>query len=167
MFHAVENAEDNTQQAWLDLQSFGITNQDVVIGIAASGTTPYVEAGLKTCQENGIITGSISCNYDSPISKYANHPIEVDLGPEFITGSTRMKSGTAQKLILNMISTSVMIKLGRIEGNKMVNMQLTNKKLIERGIQMIMQQTNIVDPAIAESLLKQYGSVKKAVENYK
>jgi len=167
MFHAVENAEDNTQQAWLDLQSFGITNQDVVIGIAASGTTPYVEAGLKTCQENGIVTGSISCNYDSPISKYANHPIEVDLGPEFITGSTRMKSGTAQKLILNMISTSVMIKLGRIEGNKMVNMQLTNKKLIERGIQMIMQQTNIIDPAVAESLLKQYGSVKKAVENYK
>jgi N-acetylmuramic acid 6-phosphate etherase len=167
MFHAVENAEDNTQQAWLDLQSFGITNQDVVIGIAASGTTPYVEAGLKTCQENGIITGSISCNYESPISKFANYPIEVDLDPEFITGSTRMKSGTAQKLILNMISTSVMIKLGRIEGNKMVNMQLTNKKLIERGMLMIMQQTNITDPAIAEALLKQYGSVKKAVENYK
>lgn len=167
MFHAVENAEDNTQQAWLDLKVFQITDQDVVIGIAASGTTPYVLEGLKTCQENNIITGSISCNYNSPISKYANHPVEVDLGPEFITGSTRMKSGTAQKLILNMISTSVMIKLGRIEGNKMVNMQLTNQKLIARGVNMIMQQTNITDATLAEALLKQYGSVKKAVENHK
>lgn len=167
MFHAVENAEDNTQQAWIDLKAFDISNLDVVVGIAASGTTPYVEAGLKACQENGVITGSISCNFNSSISKFANFPIEVDLGPEFITGSTRMKSGTAQKLILNMISTSVMIKLGRIEGNKMVNMQLTNKKLIERGIQMIMQQTNITDNSVAENLLKQYGSVKKAVENYK
>jgi N-acetylmuramic acid 6-phosphate etherase len=167
MFHAVENAEDNTHQAWLDLKAFQITEQDVVIGIAASGTTPYVLEGLKACQENKIITGSISCNFNSPISKYANHPIEVDLGPEFITGSTRMKSGTAQKLILNMISTSVMIKLGRIEGNKMVNMQLTNQKLIARGVNMIMQQTSITDPSIAEQLLKQHGSVKKAVENYK
>ena len=167
MFHAVENAEDNTQQAWIDLKAFQINEQDVVIGIAASGTTPYVLEGLKTCQANNIITGSISCNFNSPISKYANHPIEVDLGPEFITGSTRMKSGTAQKLILNMISTSVMIKLGRIEGNKMVNMQLTNQKLIARGVNMIMQQTNITDPAVAEQLLKQHGSVKKAVENYK
>lgn len=167
MFHAVENAEDDTQQAWIDLQAFDVTSQDVVIGIAASGTTPYVEAGLKSCQKNGITTGSISCNFNSPISKFANFPIEVDLGPEFITGSTRMKSGTAQKLILNMISTSVMIKLGRIEGNKMVNMQLTNKKLIERGIKMIMQQTNIIDANIAEALLKKYGSVKKVVEHYK
>jgi N-acetylmuramic acid 6-phosphate etherase len=167
MFHAVENAEDNTQQAWIDLKAFQINEQDVVIGIAASGTTPYVLEGLKACQANNIITGSISCNFNSPISKYANHPIEVDLGPEFITGSTRMKSGTAQKLILNMISTSVMIKLGRIEGNKMVNMQLTNQKLIARGVNMIMQQTNITDPAVAEQLLKQHGSVKKAVENYK
>jgi N-acetylmuramic acid 6-phosphate etherase len=166
MFHAVENAEDDTQQAWLDLQNYNITKQDIVVGIAASGTTPYVLEGLKTCQESDIITGSISCNFNSPISKYANHPIEVDLGPEFITGSTRMKSGTAQKLILNMISTSVMIKLGRIEDNKMVNMQLTNQKLINRGIQMIMQQTNITDTSIAENLLKKCGSVKKAIEHY-
>ncbi len=167
MFHAVENAEDNTKQAWLDLNTYHINEQDVVIGIAASGTTPYVLEGLKACQENNIITGSISCNFNSPISDYANHPIEVDLGPEFITGSTRMKSGTAQKLILNMISTSVMIKLGRIEGNKMVNMQLANQKLIARGVNMIMQQTDITDPAVAEQLLKKYGSVKKAVESHK
>jgi N-acetylmuramic acid 6-phosphate etherase len=166
MFQAVENAEDNKNQAWLDLKAHDINNQDVVIGIAASGTTPYVIEGLKTCQEYGITTGSISCNLNSPISKFANFPIEVDLDPEFITGSTRMKSGTAQKLILNMISTSVMIKLGRIEGNKMVNMQLTNKKLIERGIHMIMQQTNITDPEIAENLILKYGSVKRAVHQY-
>jgi N-acetylmuramic acid 6-phosphate etherase len=167
MFHAVENAEDNTMQAWIDLQAHQISGQDVVIGIAASGTTPYVLEGLKACQAYGITTGSISCNFNSPISKYATHPIEVDLDPEFITGSTRMKSGTAQKLILNMISTSVMIKLGRIEGNKMVNMQLTNQKLIERGTNMIMQQTNITDPIIAAQLLKKHGSVKKAVAYYK
>jgi N-acetylmuramic acid 6-phosphate etherase len=165
MFHAVENAEDDLEQAWLDLSAFQISNQDIVIGIAASGTTPYVLGGLKKCQEKNIITGSISCNYNSLISSVANFPIEVDLGPEFITGSTRMKSGTAQKLILNMISTSVMVKLGRIEGNKMVNMQLTNQKLIARGTQMIMQQTNVSDYAAAESLLKKYGSVKKAVDS--
>ncbi len=167
MFHAVENAEDNTTQAWNDLQAFQINDQDVVIGIAASGTTPYVFGGLQKCQEHNIITGSISCNFNSPISTVANFPIEVDLGPEFITGSTRMKSGTAQKLILNMISTSVMVKLGRIEGNKMVNMQLTNKKLIERGTHMIMQQTNITDANVAEALLKEFGSVKKAVDHFK
>jgi N-acetylmuramic acid 6-phosphate etherase len=166
MFQAVENAEDNLLQAWLDLKNYQITEQDIVVGIAASGTTPYVLGGLQKCQENNIITGSISCNYNSLISSAANYPIEVDLGPEFITGSTRMKSGTAQKLILNMISTSVMVKLGRIEGNKMVNMQLTNNKLINRGIQMIIDQTNIKDHATAESLLKQYGSVKKAVESF-
>jgi N-acetylmuramic acid 6-phosphate etherase len=165
MYHAVENAEDNLHQAWLDLKDYQITEQDIVIGIAASGSTPYVLGGLQKCQENNIITGSISCNYNSIISTAANFPIEVDLGPEFITGSTRMKSGTAQKLILNMISSSVMVKLGRIKGNKMVNMQLTNKKLIDRGIQMIIDQTNISDHATAESLLKQYGSVKKAVES--
>jgi N-acetylmuramic acid 6-phosphate etherase len=167
MFHAVENAEDNTSQAWKDLQGFQVNSQDVVIGIAASGTTPYVLGGLQQCQEQNIITGSISCNYNSLISTAANFPIEVDLGPEFITGSTRMKSGTAQKLILNMISTSVMVKLGRVEDNKMVNMQLTNQKLIERGTHMIMQQTNITDTASAEALLKQFGSVKKAVESLK
>ncbi len=165
MFHAVENAEDNLNQAWLDLMSYQISEQDIVIGIAASGTTPYVIGGLQKCQENNIITGSISCNYNSLLSDSANYPIEVDLGPEFITGSTRMKSGTAQKLILNMISTSVMVKLGRIEGNKMVNMQLTNKKLIARGVQMIIEQSDIKDYKSAEALLKKYGSVKKAVES--
>jgi N-acetylmuramic acid 6-phosphate etherase len=167
MFHAVENAEDNLQQAWFDLKDYQITEQDIVVGIAASGTTPYVLGGLQKCQENNIVTGSISCNYNSSISTAANFPIEVDLGPEFITGSTRMKSGTAQKLILNMISTSVMVKLGRIEGNKMVNMQLTNKKLIDRGVQMIIDQTNMKDHVTAEALLKKHGSVKKAVESLK
>lgn len=167
MFHAVENAEDNTQQAWIDLQSYQISAQDVVIGIAASGTTPYVLGGLQQCQANNIITGSICCNFNSLISTAANFPIEVDLDPEFITGSTRMKSGTAQKLILNMISTSVMVKLGRIEGNKMVNMQLTNQKLIARGTQMIMQETGLQDTVAAEALLKKYGSVKKAVDSLK
>ena len=130
MFHAVENAEDDMAQAWIDLQAYKISDLDVVVGIAASGTTPYVIGGLKKCQEQGIITGSISCNANSPISAHANFPIEVVVGPEFVTGSTRMKSGTAQKMVLNMISTSVMIKLGRIKGNKMVNMQLTNQKLL-------------------------------------
>jgi len=167
MFQAVENAEDDIHQAWIDLQSFQVNSQDVVIGIAASGTTPYVLGGLQKCQEHKIVTGSISCNFNSKISSAANFPIEVDLDPEFITGSTRMKSGTAQKLILNMISTSVMVKLGRIEGNKMVNMQLTNQKLIARGTQMIMEQTNIKDANAAEALLKQYGSVKKAVDSFK
>lgn len=167
MFHAIENAEDDLQQAWLDLNEYQITHQDIVIGLAASGSTPYVLGGLQKCQENNIITGSISCNHNSLISTVANFPIEVDLGPEFITGSTRMKSGTAQKLILNMISTSVMVKLGRIEGNKMVNMQLTNKKLIARGTEMIIQQTNIKDYTIAESLLIKHSSVKKAIESLK
>jgi N-acetylmuramic acid 6-phosphate etherase len=164
MFHAVENAEDNMEQAWIDLQVYKISDLDVVVGIAASGTTPYVIGGLKKCQEQGIITGSISCNANSPISAHANFPIEVVVGPEFVTGSTRMKSGTAQKMVLNMISTSVMIKLGRIKGNKMVNMQLTNQKLFDRGVKMIMDELKINDTAKAEQLLKTYGSVKKSIE---
>ena len=161
---AVENAEDNATQAWIDLQAHKISDLDVVVGIAASGTTPYVIGGLKKCQEQGIITGSISCNANSPISAHANFPIEVVVGPEFVTGSTRMKSGTAQKMVLNMISTSVMIKLGRIKGNKMVNMQLTNQKLFDRGVKMIMDELKINDTAKAEQLLKTYGSVKKSIE---
>ena len=164
MFHAVENAEDDMDQAWLDLQAHKISDLDVVVGIAASGTTPYVIGGLKKCQEQGIITGSISCNANSPISAHANFPIEVVVGPEFVTGSTRMKSCTAQKMVLNMISTSVMIKLGRIKGNKMVNMQLTNQKLFDRGVKMIMEELKINDTAKAEQLLKTYGSVKKSIE---
>ncbi len=164
MFHAVENAEDNEQQAWIDLQSYSISNLDVVVGIAASGTTPYVIGGLKTCRSNGITTGSISCNENSPISKEADFPIEVIVGPEFITGSTRMKSGTAQKMVLNMISTSVMIKMGRIKGNKMVNMQLTNQKLFDRGVKMIMDELPTEDQIKAAALLSKYGSVKKSIE---
>ena len=164
MFQAVENAEDDLEQAWLDLQVYKISNQDVVVGIAASGTTPYVIGGLRKCRAAGIATGSISCNKNSPVSAEADFPIEVVVGPEFITGSTRMKSGTAQKMVLNMLSTSVMIKLGRIKGNKMVNMQLTNQKLFERGVKMIMDELHTSDEQKAADLLTKYGSVKKSIE---
>jgi N-acetylmuramic acid 6-phosphate etherase len=164
MFQAVENAEDDEQQAWRDLQNYSISNLDVVVGIAASGTTPYVIGGLKSCRLNGITTGSISCNENSPVSNEADFPIEVIVGPEFITGSTRMKSGTAQKMVLNMISTSVMIKMGRIKGNKMVNMQLTNQKLFDRGVKMIMDELPTDDQNKAAELLSKYGSVKKSIE---
>ena len=166
MFMAIENAEDDTEQAWLDLQAYKISSLDFVLGIAASGTTPYVIGGLEKCKAAGILTGSIACNKNSPLSAAAKFPIEVELGPEFITGSTRMKSGTAQKLILNMISTTVMIKLGRIKDNKMVNMQLTNQKLFDRGVGMIMDELKITDTALASQLLKKYGSVKLATEEY-
>lgn len=166
MFHAVENAEDDIEQAWIDLQAHKINNLDIVVGIAASGTTPYVIGGLEKCREAGIITGSISCNKNSPVSAAADFPIEVVVGPEFLTGSTRMKSGTAQKLVLNMISTTIMVKLGRIEDNKMVNMQLTNQKLFERGVKMIMEATRIEDSSIAAQLLSKHGSVKKSIDNY-
>ena len=165
MFKAVENAEDDTHQAWKDLSAYKITTLDFVVGVAASGTTPYVIEGLKACQTEGIQTGSIACNFNSPVSQYANFPIEVELGPEFITGSTRMKSGTAQKLILNMISTTAMIKLDRIKGNKMVNMQLTNHKLVERGIQMIMDELKTISKERAAELLTKHGSVKLAIEH--
>lgn len=160
---AVEFAEDSTEQGWKDLQGYQISDKDVVIGIAASGRTPYVIGALKKCRENGIVTGSISCNPNSPVSQQADFPIEVIVGPEFVTGSTRMKSGTAQKLVLNMISTSIMIRLGRVEDNKMVNMQLTNDKLVDRGIKMVMENARISDYEQAKQLLLQHGSVKKAV----
>lgn len=163
---AVERAEDDTQQGWKDLQEHGITSKDVVIGIAASGTTPYVIGALRACRENGISTGCITCNPGSPVAAEADHKIEVVVGPEFVTGSTRMKSGTAQKLCLNMISTAVMIRIGRVEDNKMVNMQLTNDKLVDRGTKMLMELLDI-DYTTANELLLREGSVKKAVQAYK
>ncbi len=160
---AVENAEDDGSQGWEDLRQWNITDKDVVLGIAASGTTPYVIGALKKCREEGILTGSLSCNPGSPVSAVAEFPIEVVVGPEFVTGSTRMKSGTAQKLVLNMISTALMIQLGRVEDNKMVNMQLTNDKLVDRGVKMLMEKAGIADYESAKALLLQHGSVKKAM----
>jgi N-acetylmuramic acid 6-phosphate etherase len=164
--NAVEFAEDDREQGWLDLTAFNVSDKDVVIGIAASGTTPYVISALNECRLRGIITGSISCNPDSPVSAAADFPIEVIVGPEFITGSTRMKSGTAQKLVLNMISTSLMIQLGRVEDNKMVNMQLTNDKLIDRGAKMLMERVRMNDYEKAKEMLLRYGSVKKAADSF-
>ena len=160
---AVEFAEDDIEQGWRDLEQHRISSADVVVGVAASGKTPYVLGALKTCKSNGILTGSISCNQNTPISHVADFPIEVIVGPEFVTGSTRMKSGTAQKLVLNMISTSVMIQLGRVEDNKMVNMQLTNEKLVDRGIRMVMEKTGMDDYNEAKALLLKYGSVKNVL----
>lgn len=162
---AVENAEDDAEQAWEDLQQFDINENDVVIGIAASGTTPYVIGGLKTCNEKQISTGSISCNAGSPLSQTAKFPIEVIVGPEFVTGSSRMKAGTAQKLVLNMISTATMIQLGKVKGNKMVDMQLSNAKLVDRGVKMIMEEIPVSYEKASE-LLAKYGSVRKAVDNF-
>jgi len=159
---AVEHAEDDFMQGWKELEDQLINQQDVLIGIAASGRTPYVIGALKTARENGITTGCVVCNSDTEIAKHADFPVEVVVGPEFVTGSTRMKAGTAQKLVLNMISTAVMIQLGRVKGNKMVDMQLTNNKLIDRGVKMIMEGTG-VSYAEAEQLLSQHGSVRKAV----
>jgi len=164
---AIEFAEDDDEQGWKDLKAYNICDKDVVVGIAASGTTPYVIGALEECRKNGIVTGSIACNPNSPISAAADYPIEVIVGPEFVTGSTRMKSGTAQKLVLNMISTTVMIQLGRVEDNKMVNMQLTNEKLVDRGTKMVMERTGMKDYNRAKEILLQFGSVKKAVENLK
>ncbi len=161
---AVEFAEDDTNQAWKDLKEYNISDKDVVIGIAASGTTPYVIGGLKNCAENHIKTACIVCNSNSPVAAAADYPIEVVVGSEFVTGSTRMKAGTAQKLILNMISTAVMIQLGRVKGNKMVDMQLSNNKLVNRGIKMLMSELNIPFEE-AETLLNKYGSVRKAIES--
>ncbi|WP_293894374.1 N-acetylmuramic acid 6-phosphate etherase [Flavobacterium sp.] len=162
---AVENAEDDTLQAWIDLQEHGIMANDVVIGIAASGTTPYVTGGLEKCNAQNIITGCITCNEGSPIAIASKFPIVVVVGPEFVTGSSRMKAGTAQKLVLNMISTATMIQLGKVKGNKMVDMQLSNDKLVDRGVKMIMGEIP-VDYEKASQLLNEYGSVRKAVENY-
>jgi N-acetylmuramic acid 6-phosphate etherase len=162
---AVEFAEDDAEQGWKDLQQHTVGDKDVVIGIAASGTTPYVIGALQKCNAHNIVTGSICCNINAPLSEVANYPVEVIVGPEFITGSTRMKSGTAQKLILNMISTTLMIQLGRVENNRMVNMQLTNEKLIDRGVRMVMDKLSIGYVA-AKVLLLQSGSVKKTLENH-
>lgn len=163
---AVEFAEDDTEQGWKDLSEFDININDTVVGIAASGTTPYVMGALRTCKEKGILTGGISCNPGSPLAVESDFPMVPEVGPEFVTGSTRMKSGTAQKLVLNMISTSLMIKLGRVKGNKMVDMQLSNNKLVDRGARMIMEALEI-DYALAEELLQEYGSVRKAIDSYK
>ena len=161
---AVEFAEDNENLGWEDLKKYNISSHDIVIGIAASGTTPYVVGALKRCQQNKITTGCITCNLDTPLSTFSDYSVEVVVGPEFVTGSTRMKSGTAQKLVLNMITTSTMIKLGKVLGNKMVDMQLSNTKLVERGIKMIMRKTNLNSDE-AKKLLIKHGSVRKAIAN--
>ena len=160
----VENAEDSREQGWEDLLQHAVNEKDVVIGIAASGTTPYVIGALEESRKRGIITGCITCNPGSPLADAAEYPVEVVVGPEFVTGSTRMKSGTAQKLVLNMISTAVMIQIGRVEDNKMVNMQLSNEKLVDRGTKMVMEKLHIDDYEKARTLLLRFGSVKKAVD---
>ncbi|MCI5057444.1 MAG: N-acetylmuramic acid 6-phosphate etherase, partial [Flavobacteriales bacterium] len=163
---AVEFAEDSGELGWKDLQEYEINQNDSLIGIAASGTTPYVIGALEKAQENGIFTSCITCNENSPLSKVADIPIEAIVGPEFVTGSTRMKSGTAQKLILNMISTSIMIKLGHVQGNRMVDMQLSNNKLVDRGTRMIVEALSISSEE-ARALLLQHGSVRKAIAAFK
>lgn len=163
---AVEFAEDDAKQGWKDLMAHKISKKDILIGIAASGTTPYVIGALNTARKKGVLTGSITCNKNTPVSAEAEFPIEVIVGPEFVTGSTRMKAGTAQKLVLNMISTSLMIKLGRVKGNRMVDMMPTNNKLVERGTLMIQEELG-VDAKTAAALLKKFGNVRKAVEGYK
>ncbi|AEG99882.1 N-acetylmuramic acid 6-phosphate etherase [Lacinutrix sp. 5H-3-7-4] len=162
---AVEFAEDSKDQGWKDLQKNNITNKDIVIGIAASGTTPYVIEALNICNKNNIITGCITCNKNSPLSNVAKYPIEVIVGPEFVTGSSRMKAGTAQKLVLNMLSTTTMIKLKRVKGNKMVDMQLSNNKLVNRGITMVMQELKI-DKETAQKLLEKNKSVRASINDY-
>lgn len=163
---AVENAEDDTEQGWKDLLAHNITTLDTVVGIAASGSTPYVIGALQQAQKEGILTGCITCNPNSPVTEHADHPIVAVVGPEFVTGSTRMKAGTAQKLILNMISTATMIRLGKVRGNKMVDMQLSNDKLVDRGARMIAEQLN-TDYDTAKQLLLKHGSVRKAVDENK
>jgi N-acetylmuramic acid 6-phosphate etherase len=160
---AVEFAEDDAEQAWKDLTAHAITAQDAVVGIAASGTTPYVIGGLQAAKAAGCVTGAIVCNPGSPVAKAAEFPVEVVVGPEFVTGSTRMKSGSAQKMTLNMLSTALMIQLGHVKGNRMVDMQLSNDKLVARGTRMVAEQTGL-DANKAEELLLSYGSVRKAVE---
>jgi len=160
---AVEFAEDDRTMAWKDLSEHQIGKLDSVVGIAASGRTPYVIGGLERCRLEGILTASITCNAGSPVSEHADHPIEVVVGPEFVTGSTRMKSGTAQKLVLNMISTAVMVKLGRVVGNRMVDMQLSNEKLVDRGTLMVMESLKIGYEKANELLVK-HGSVRKAID---
>ncbi len=162
---AVEFAEDSENQGWNDLQKENISEKDTVIGIAASGTTPYVIGALKMCNEKNILTGCITCNEGSPLATTARFPIVVTVGPEFVTGSSRMKAGTAQKLVLNMISTTVMIQLGRVKGNKMVDMQLSNNKLVDRGVRMIMDELNISEKE-AQALLEKHKNVRNAINNF-
>lgn len=162
---AVEFAEDSKTQGWLDLKQHDISSKDVVVGIAASGTTPYVISALEMCNTNNIITGCISCNRSSPLSVTAKFPIDVVVGPEFVTGSSRMKAGTAQKLVLNMITTATMIQLGKVKGNKMVDMQLSNNKLVDRGIKMLMSELTI-NRQEAEQLLKENNNVRAAIKAY-
>ena len=162
----VENAEDDMSRGWEELLQHHINSEDTVIGIAASGTTPYVIGAMRTAREHGILTGCITSNPNSPMATEADVPIEVIVGPEYVTGSSRMKSGTAQKMILNMISTTIMIELGRVQGNKMVNMQLSNQKLIDRGTRMIIEELHL-DYEKAEALLLLHGSVKSAIEAYR
>ena len=162
---AVENAEDDAEQSWKDISEYNPTPDDIIVGIAASGRTPYVIGGLNEANKNGLLTGCVVCTSGGPVAASAQFPIEVVVGPEYVTGSTRMKSGTAQKLVLNMISTSIMIKLGKVKGNKMVDMQLSNEKLVERGVRMIMSERD-VDYATAKTLLLEQGSVRNAVDFY-
>ena len=163
---AVEFAEDSEDQGFLDLEKHKVSNNDIVVGIAASGTTPYVIATLDNCNKKNIITGCITCNKNSPLANVAQYPIEVVVGAEFITGSSRMKAGTAQKLVLNMLSTASMIQIGKVKDNKMVDMQLSNKKLVERGENMLVKELNI-EKESARVLLKKYGNVRNAIQNYK
>lgn len=163
---AVESAEDDPDKAWTELEALNISKDDTVIGIAASGSTPYVVGGVRKARENGLLTGCVTCNPDGKLVEAAEIPVVAVVGPEFVTGSTRMKAGTAQKMVLNMITTTVMIKLGRVKGNKMVNMQLTNKKLIERGTRMIVEELDIPRDA-ARTLLLEHGSVRKAIEYFR
>ena len=164
--NSIEDAEDNTEQAWKDLSEHKISSKDIVVGIAASGTTPYVVSGLKQCQQEGIPTGCITCNEHAPLAVVSDYPIEVVVGPEFLTGSSRMKAGTAQKLILNMITTTTMIQLGHVKGNKMVDMQLTNTKLTGRAERMVMDALNI-PLAAAQELLVQHKNVRGAINAFK
>ena len=164
--NAVEGAEDDPEQGWKDILAFGPTPDDTLVGIAASGTTPYVVGALRRAREHGLLTSCITCNEGSPMAAEAEIPIEVVVGPEFVTGSTRMKAGTTQKLVLNMISTSVMILLGHVKGCKMVDMQLSNSKLVDRGTRMIMEATGITDYSVARDLLLRHGQVRTAVESY-
>jgi N-acetylmuramic acid 6-phosphate etherase len=165
VYRAVENAEDNTNQGWIDLQDHKISTRDMIVGIAASGTTPYVVEALREAQNNNIPTACICCNENSPLAAVADFPVEVVVGPEFITGSSRMKAGTAQKMILNMISTATMVRLGHVRGNKMVDMQMTNVKLKKRAIKIIQEQL-LVSSEIASALLHEHKSIRKAIDQF-
>ena len=163
--NAIEGAEDDFNGAWKDLSLFKLDNKDILLGIAASGRTPYVIGGLKSAKKHGMLTACLVCNLKTEIAKLSDHKLEVIVGPEFITGSTRMKSGTATKLVLNMISTSLMVKLGHVKGNKMLDMRISNTKLTDRGVKMLMIELN-VDENTAKKLIAQFGNVRKSIEAY-